>query len=234
MEALNVQLTGQAAEPEPEPEPESESEPAVAADTITDTTAMTTAAAETETPPPPPTSQPSGATTDPSHVPMPADQPAAEAAAAEEEEEDDAGPGAIAVLGEEIVADITDKVTSMVAVHAFKGDQVQGQLTMAAGEIVELLNTHIAEGWSWVRSSSGAEGYVPEGYLESAPKGPTLQEVSPPAPASTAADGSASACREYRIDMTATAFGQCKCGGTKQSHPPEAFNRGLQPRAAQA
>ena len=49
-----------------------------------------------------------------------------------------------------------------------EGDQVQGQLTMAAGEIVELLNTHIAEGWSWVRSSSGAEGYVPEGYLESA------------------------------------------------------------------
>ena len=161
VEALNVQLTGQAAESEPEPEP------AVAAGTITNTTAMTTAAAETETPPLPPTLQPSDATTDPPHVPMPTDQSGA-AAAEEEEEEDDDGPGAIAVYGEEIVADITDKVTSMVAVHAFEGGQAQGQLTMAAGEIVELLNTHIAEGWSWVQSSSGAEGYVPEGYLESA------------------------------------------------------------------
>ena len=55
-----------------------------------------------------------------------------------------------------------------VVVHAFEGDLAQGQLTVTAGETVELLNTHIAEGWSWVRSSSGAEGYVPEGYLEAA------------------------------------------------------------------
>ena len=74
-----------------------------------------------------------------------------------------------AVLGEEMVADATptDKVTSMVAIHAFEGDQAHGQLTVTAGETVELLNTNVADGWRWVRSVSGAEGYVPEGYLES-------------------------------------------------------------------
>ena len=83
-----------------------------------------------------------------------------------------------AVFGEEMVDDTTDKstdkstdkhkVTSMVMAHAFEGEKALSQLTVAAGEFVELLNTHIATGWSWVRSSDGAEGYVPEGYLESA------------------------------------------------------------------
>ena len=101
---------------------------------------------------------------------VPADQPGAAAAEAEEEEEEEEDePGPEVVLGEEMVADATptDKVTSMVMVHAFEGDQAQTQLTVTAGETVELLNTNVADGWRWVRSASGAEGYVPEGYLES-------------------------------------------------------------------
>ena len=172
VEALNVQLTGQAAESELYSEPEPESELVAATDTITITTAMTAAAAETETPPPPPppppppTSQPADATTEPPHVPMPADQSGA--AAAEEEEEDEPGAQGEAVLGEEVVADETDKAPSMIVVYAFQGDQSQSQLTVVVGETVELLNTHIAEGWRWARSSSGTEGFVPEGYLKSA------------------------------------------------------------------
>ena len=80
-----------------------------------------------------------------------------------------------AALGEEMVDDTTDKSTDkhkmtsmMVMAHAFEGEKALSQLTLAAGEIVQLLNTHVADGWSWVRSSDGAEGYVPEGYLESA------------------------------------------------------------------
>ena len=55
---------------------------------------------------------------------------------------------------------------SMVMAHAFAGDADLGQLTVGAGESVELLKTHKAEGWVWVKSASGDEGYVPEGYLE--------------------------------------------------------------------
>ena len=149
----------------------------------TDTTARTTttaaaaAAATTMAPP-----RAGTATTEPRppppHVPTPEHQPGA--AAAEEEEED--GPEAEAqteadvVVGGEVVveeankAPSTDSVVadSMVMAHAFEGGHALRQLTVAAGEAVELLNTHTADGWSWVRSSSGAEGYVPEGYLKSA------------------------------------------------------------------
>ena len=59
------------------------------------------------------------------------------------------------------------EVPSMVVVHTFEGDSTQGQLSVAAGETVELLNTHMAEGWRWVRSSSGDEGYVPDEYMKS-------------------------------------------------------------------
>ena len=62
---------------------------------------------------------------------------------------------------EEILHEVELYHQGAIAIHAFEGDQAQSQLTVTAGETVELLNTHIAEGWSWVRSSNGDEGYVP-------------------------------------------------------------------------
>jgi hypothetical protein len=54
-----------------------------------------------------------------------------------------------------------------------------------------------------------------------APSKPTPSPVQPPPPA--AADGE---CTQYQIDMTASAFGQCKCGKPKSEHSDAALKGG--------
>ena len=62
----------------------------------------------------------------------------------------------------------------------------------------------------------------------------TNDEVSPAEtvsnePAKEAGGGDAS-CTEYRIDMAAAIFGQCKCGRAKSEHTPKALSGGRSPR----
>ena len=55
---------------------------------------------------------------------------------------------------------------SGIVLYAFEGDLEQAQVTVAAGDIVQLLNTNLGNGWSWVLTSDGTEGYVPSSYIE--------------------------------------------------------------------
>ena len=88
----------------------------------------------------------------------------------------------------------------MIVAHAFEGDLAQSQLTLAVGETVKQLTTSAtAEGWSWVVTSSGSEGYVPEAYLTpsvdsaatSQPQGPTTTTTAAAAAEPCAAEDGA-------------------------------------------
>lgn len=54
---------------------------------------------------------------------------------------------------------------SAVVQHSFEGDATEHQLTVGAGEVVERLASGDEDGWAWVRSSGGEEGFVPAAYL---------------------------------------------------------------------
>ena len=55
---------------------------------------------------------------------------------------------------------------SGIVLHSFEGDLEQAQVTVAAGDVVQLLNTNLADGWLWVLTSDGTEGYLPSSYIE--------------------------------------------------------------------
>ena len=54
---------------------------------------------------------------------------------------------------------------------------------------------------------------------------PMPSQAQAPSPNATDA-GASGVCMNYRVDMTASSFGQCVCGRAKSDHPPEAFSRG--------
>ena len=62
-------------------------------------------------------------------------------------------------------ASVLPSFGSAVAVHSFEGDPTQHQLTVREGDVVERLTSEPADGWAWVRSTEGVEGFVPESYL---------------------------------------------------------------------
>ena len=66
---------------------------------------------------------------------------------------------------------------------------------------------------------------TPKPVDEASPVEKMAASTPTPPPAEEQEGGGGGACNDYRIDMTAAAFGQCMCGRAKSEHAPGAFGR---------